>query len=54
MVALFGIGRLGADRRIRDIPAGSIGLDGAGGRLPAFSSSQAVGQRAEQIGDMAG
>ena len=47
--------RARADRRLsRDVPAGSVGLDSAGGCLPAFGGGQAVGERAEQIGDMLG
>ena len=54
MVALLGIGRLWSYRLIRDIPAGSISLDGTGRHLPTFGCGQAVGQRAEQIGDVPG
>ena len=55
VVSLLGVGGLRADRRsARDVPAGSVGLDGAGGGLPAFGGGQAVGQRAEQIGDVLG
>ena len=52
--AVRGLRAPGRRRRTRDVPAGSVALDGAGRCLSAFGGSQPVRERAEKISDVLG